>query len=309
MSPSPFIVTLTMNPTLDKSTLVGRVMPDKKLRCEAPQWHPGGGGINVARVIARLNGKPLALITKGGSSGEMLVQLLQAEAVNCQAVPIHGRNRGALAVREKSSHQQFRFNFPGPELAEHEWQAVLNRLRALDPQPDYLVLSGGLPPGVPVDFYARVIAQSTGARIILDTSGEPLRAAVDAGVYLLKPNLHELRALTGQPLEDEAAQTDALMTLVNTCHCQAVVLSLGAAGALLATEEGTRHLRAPTVTIRSKVGAGDSMVGGITWKLAQGGSLHDAAQFGIAAGAAAVTTPGSELCLADDVWALYKQIN
>jgi 6-phosphofructokinase 2 len=304
------IVTLTVNPALDKSTEVENVVAERKLRCDPPQWQPGGGGINVARVVQRLGGTPLAVYPAGGPQGEMFRRLLDDEDLAQQAVPIDRLTRESFAVREKATNQQYRFSVPGPTLSETEWRNCLAALQELDPVPDYVVLSGGLAPGVPDDFYGRVAswAMGNGARVILDTHDEPLRQGVEAGVFLLKPNLRELRQLMGQALEGEEEQERALQRIVEDGGARYVVLSLGAAGAIFAAEAGTKRLRAPTVTIRSKVGAGDSMVGGIVWALAAGFGPLEAARFGVAAGAAAVKTPGSDLCHRDDAMELYEQI-
>ncbi len=306
----PQIVTVTVNPSVDKSTQVENVVAERKLRCERPQWQPGGGGLNVARVVQRLGGSPLAMYLAGGPPGELLRELLDEEELVQEVIPISDKTRESFAVRDKSTNQQYRFSVPGPTVSESEWQACLAALRELEPTPDYVVLSGGLAPGFPDDFYSRVAkwAQESGSRIILDTHDEPLRQGVKAGVFMLKPNLRELRQLTGQDLEGEEAQRKALERIVEEGKARYVVLSLGAAGAVFAGPVGTKRLRAPTVTIRSKVGAGDSMVGGIVWALAQDYSPLEAARFGVAAGSAAVKTPGTELCHREDAMALYEQI-
>lgn len=304
------IVTLTLNPALDKSTQVENVVAERKLRCDAPSWQAGGGGINVARVIHRLGASPLAIYAVGGPQGEMLQTLLDEEGLDQKPVPIEGLTRESFAVREKSSNQQYRFSVPGPSLSESEWQACLAALRELTPVPEYVVLSGGLPPNVPDDFYGQVARWATEnrARVILDTHDEPLRKGVGPGIFLLKPNLRELRQLTGQKIEGEEEQRRVLQQVIEDEQATHVVLSLGAAGAVLAGPDGISQIRAPRVTIRSKVGAGDSMVGGIVWALAEGHSPREAARYGVAAGAAAVKTRGTELCQRDDVLELYEQI-
>ncbi|MFN2117853.1 MAG: 1-phosphofructokinase family hexose kinase [Candidatus Promineifilaceae bacterium] len=304
------IVTLSLNPALDKSTQVEYVIPEEKLRCGVPKWQAGGGGINVARVVKRLGGSPLAITTVGGPQGIMLRDLLVEEGVNLEVIPIAGLTRESFAVRETTSNQQYRFSVPGPVISDAEWQSSLDAIKNLHPKPDYLVLSGGLPPGVPDHFYGQVAqwARENEIKVILDTHHEPLRHAIEAGVYLFKPNLRELRQLTGQKLEGEQSQRKVLLRIIEDGGAQFIVLSLGAAGAVFANSDGTIHLRTPTVKIRSKVGAGDSMVGGIVWALANGYAPLDAAKFGVSAGAAAVKTPGSELCRRDDVIELFKQI-
>jgi len=303
------IATLTMNPTIDKSSSVEQVIPGRKLRCKPPRHEPGGGGINVSRAIHRLGGQSVALYTAGGATGQMLQDLLGGEGViNHRPIVIEELTRQNLTVLEESSRQQFRFGMPGPVLQDAEWQRCLDELAILEPKTGYIVASGSLPSGVPDDFYARVasLAKEMGSRIIVDTSEEPLRLAAREGVYLLKPNLRELRQLAGRDLEDEAQQVAAAKEIVDTGQSEVVIVSLGAAGALLVSSAGHKRLRSPTVPIRSRVGAGDSMLAGIALALARGASLSDAARFGVAAGAAAVMTPGTELCRQEDVEQLYE---
>jgi 6-phosphofructokinase 2 len=195
-------------------------------------------------------------------------------------------------------------------LQEREWQQCLDTLATLTPPPDYIVASGSLPPGVPVDFYAHLarLAHDRGARAIVDTSGEALRAAGQAGVYLLKPNVQELSDLVARDLADEAQQEAAALDLVQRGQSEVVVLSLGPAGVLLVSAAGCTRLRAPTVRVASKVGAGDSTVAGIVWSLTQGFSLRDATLFGVATGAAAVMTYGTGLSHRADVERLYQRL-
>jgi 6-phosphofructokinase 2 len=304
------IITVAINPSLDKSTEIENLAPEQKLRCKAPNWQAGGGGINVARVVQRLGGSPVAIFTAGGPAGTMLRDLLDEEGVTQEVIPISGLTRTSLAVRETSSNQQYRFSVPGPQLSKQEWQSCFQALRDKRPKPAYLVLSGGLAPGVPDDFYGSIAswAREQQIRVILDTHHKPLRHAVNKGVYLIKPNLRELRQLTGRKLDYERSQREALHNLIDQGGAEYIVLSLGAGGAFFASAQGITHLRAPTVKIRSKVGAGDSMVGGIVWALANQYEPFAAAQFGVAAGAAAVMSEGSKLCRRDDVLDLYERI-
>ena len=304
------IVTLTVNPTIDTSTSVPHVMTDRKLRCQAPQHEPGGGGINVSRAIRKLGGTALTIYPVGGPTGQRLQQLLEAEGLSLQAVPINDWTRENFMVLEEATGRQYRFVMPGPTLQGEEWQHCLDLIAGVRPAPAYIVASGSLAPGIPQDFYARVarLGRSLGARVIVDTPGEALREAVRAGVYLVKPNLPELHALAGRELPDEAAQEAAALALVHLGHTEAVVLSMSAAGALLVTAEGCTRLRAPTVPIVSRVGAGDSMVAGLVLGLSRGLPLRQAVLFGIAAGTAAVMTPGTQLCRREDTERLYARM-
>jgi 6-phosphofructokinase 2 len=304
------ILTLTMNPAIDKSTSVAQVIIERKLYCNPLRCEPGGGGVNVSRAIRILGGESTAIFPCGGLTGDYLRELLQQEGLACRPVPVQGWTRENLAVLEESSGLQFRFGMPGAPLSDEEWRNCLVALAASNQKPDYIVASGSLPPGVPDDFYARVarVGKGLGAKVIVDTSGEPLRLALQEGVYLIKPNLRELGELVGKDLVDESSQREIVMEMVRSGQCAVVVLSLGAGGVLLATAAGCERLQTPLVPIKSKVGAGDSMVAGMVLSLARGKEVRDAVRFGVAAGAAAVMTPGSELCRREDAERLYGQL-
>jgi len=301
------IVTLTMNPTVDLSATVDQVLAEHKLRCWDPLYEPGGGGINVSRVIRRLGGESLAFYTQGGYFGQLMQDLLAEEDLSTHPVAITGSSRENIIISEENSGRQFRFGMPGPRLEEEEWQDCLDNLSNLDPPPDFIVASGSLPPGVPNDFYARVarVSQELKAHLVLDASGTPLKQAASEGVFLLKPNMRELGILAGRDIQNEADLIEVAQDLIGSARCRVVVVSLGAAGAVLVSPSGVERVRAPTVPIKSKVGAGDSMVAGIVLSLARGWTLTEAVRFGVAAGAAAVMTPGTQLCHREDVERLY----
>jgi 6-phosphofructokinase 2 len=304
------IATLTMNPAVDESTSVPYVLPDRKLRCQAPTYEPGGGGINVARAIRKLGGDALACFPVAGPAGELLKRLLDAEGLRCTPMLVNGWTRENLNVLEEVSGRQFRFCMPGAALGDHEWPIFLDWVRQLRPAPDFLVASGSLPPGVPVDFYARlaVVGRQIGSRVVLDTSGAPLARAVEEGVYLLKPSLQEFQTLMGEPEGDESHLAGLAADVVKRGWCEILVLSLGAGGALWVTASERERLASPAVRVKSSVGAGDSMVGGIVLSLARGRAVGEAVRFGVAAGAAAVMNPGTALCRREDVDRLYPQV-
>ncbi len=304
------IATLTLNPAIDKSATVDRVVPDDKLRCENPIREPGGGGINVARAVDQLGGDAHALYTSGGPIGTILERLLDDIHLHHTPLPVEDDTREHLIVSETTSDRQYRLGMPGPELTQNELTECLDTLRALDPSPDYLVASGSLPPGLPDTAYTRIadVARELNARALLDTSGPALQEAVDAGWYLLKPNLRELEQLSGTVLKNNEQRTEAARAFIDRGWCEVMVLSMGASGALLVTPDRADHIHSPAVLIQSRVGAGDSMVGGLTLALAREHDLKAAAQFGVAAGAAAVMTPGTELCQRADTETLFDRI-
>lgn len=304
------ILTVTMSPSIDVSAATGKVVPIRKLRCTDVRRDPGGGGINVARVVKRLGGHCRAIYPAGGLAGRLLHRLLDEEGIASIPIDIAADTRESFTILDEANGDQYRFVLPGAPLSEQEWQACLDRVAGLADPPDYIVASGSLPSAVPEDFYARLarIAGSIGARIVLDTSGPALAAALEAGVHLVKPNLRELRDLTGLPLDREPEWERAAEMLVRSGKANVVALTLGDQGALLVSRD--IHIRASAIPVKiaSAVGAGDSFLAAMVWRLVSGGNLEEAFRYGMAAGTAALLTPGTELSRKDDTDRLYDEV-
>ena len=302
------IVTLTLNPSIDGSAQAETVRPIHKVRTVDERYDPGGGGINVARVVRELGGSTLALYLAGGATGAILDDLLAAAAIPRRRFPITDHTRISHAVFERSSGLEYRFVPEGPLVAEAEWRACLAALDEIDC--DYLVASGSLPRGVPAGFYAlvREITQRKGIQLVLDTSGAALRAGIGDGVHLIKPSLGEFESLVGRKLPLATEQETAARDLVASGAAEIVALTLGRDGALLVTPERSLRLTPPQVPVKSATGAGDSFLAAMTLGLAQGRSVEDAFAYGMAAGAAAVLSAGTGLSQREDVERLYKEI-
>ena len=310
--PAPLrpILTLTVNPALDVSTSTETVVGEHKMRCGRSRLDPGGGGINVSRVIQRLGGQTLAIYAAGGPTGGAYRKLIEAEGIPTLVVPIAGSTRESFTVDETSTGKQFRFVLQGPELSEPEWRACLARVEESIPRGGYVVASGSLPPGAPDDFYARVarLARKNDARCIVDASGPALAAALAEGVFLVKPSGRELGELVGSTLESEESQIAAASTLVERGSAEFVALTLGGAGAVLATTTGVLRLAVPRVKVQSTVGAGDSFLGAIVLRIAQGHDALNAFRAAVAAGSATAMTPATELCHRVDVERLEAEL-
>ncbi|HZQ12164.1 MAG TPA: 1-phosphofructokinase family hexose kinase [Pseudolabrys sp.] len=306
----PDIATVTINPAIDIFVNVERVEPTKKLRCSAPKRDPGGGGINVARVAHRLGGRVVAIYPVGGAIGKLLQRLVEREGIDSVTTPSHVETRENFTAYEEKSGEQYRFVLPGSALHKAEWEACLDRLARLPEKPKIVVASGSIPPGVPEDFFARVarLARGFGAKMVLDTSGAALKAALAEGVTLIKPNLNEFSDFVGQPLTREQDRIAACRRLIADKRVEAVALTLGKDGALLVTADGAWRSAPLQVEVVSAVGAGDSFLGGVVASLAQGERLDHAFRVGIAAGSAAVMSPGTELCREEDVRQLLGQV-
>jgi 6-phosphofructokinase 2 len=304
------IVTLTINPTIDLATTVAEVTPEHKLRCEPERRDPGGGGLNVARVIRELGGESLAIYPRGGPTGGLLEHLLEEKGLRRWPISISGHTRENFTVTEKKSGREFRFIMPGPTFTEKEWQACLEALSTVAADVEYIVASGSLAPGVPVDFYARVarVARKQNARLVLDTSGEPLRAALEEGVFFAKPNRKEFRDMMGTRVDEPAAMAEAAREFLEKGRAELLVVSMGADGALLTARTGQYRATPPPVETHSSVGAGDSFVGGMTLGLSRGLPVDEAFRWGIASGTAALLSSGTDLCRRENVERLFAQV-
>jgi 6-phosphofructokinase 2 len=304
------IITITPNPAVDLSTSVERIVPVYKLRGTSQRRDPGGGGINVARVIKRLGGDVSAIYSVGGAMGDLLRKLLDKEGIASRTFAIAEETREDFFVSEISTGQPYRFIIPGPRLNENEWQECLRLLSGIEPFPRFVVASGSLPGGVPDDFYARVarIAKQRGARMMLDTSGRALAAAVAEGVDLIKPNLREMRELAGCEPSNATEWEAAARALVDGGKVGVIALTMGHLGAVLVTPDQVLRAQPLPITPVSAVGAGDSFLGALIWRLAAGADLGESFRQGVAAGAAALLNPGTELCRPDDVKRLAEQV-
>jgi 6-phosphofructokinase 2 len=303
------IITLTVNPALDIYTTVDKLEPEKKLRCTASTKDPGGGGVNVSRVLKRLGTDAHTIYTRGGYTGSIFGSLLDAEDIHQDALEVKNDLRQNFAVSENSSKHLYRFGLPGAELQENEYEELLEKIRGSKGS-EFLVASGSLPPGAPEDYYTQVakVAAEKKLKFIIDTSGEALREVLGVGAYLIKPNKDELSDLTGKEANNREEQKHLLQEVLDNYKVEVIVLSLGADGAILATRDGIREFPAPKVKFISSIGAGDSMVAGMVCSLSRGNDIEDAVLYGIACGSATIKSPGTELLTKEDAEKLYKQL-
>ncbi len=305
------ILTVTLNPALDISTTVDHVRPGDKLRCAAPVRDTGGGGINVARAIGELGGMATAFVALSGFHGQEYLDLLRHEPLTPEVYEIHGETRQSLAVTDRSTGEQFRFVMPGPRWSPDEADGALDAIAAVTPRGGYVVLSGSQPPGVPLHFPTQLAARvdEAGARLILDTSGAPLRALLNVGSarqHVLRLDGAESEDLAGRSFASHTEVADFAEDLVKRGVAEVVVLALGPDGSVLATKGGRWHSNTPPVPVKSKVGAGDSFVGAFALAVERGAAWQDALVQGVAAASAAVMSDATGLCQKADVEALAK---
>ena len=299
------IVTLTINPALDKSVNFSGLVAEQKIRCEAPRYDAGGGGINVSKAIHRLGGESLCIFTSGGPTGKMMEDCLVAEGIQTSVIPVHNWTRENFVAFDKYTKSQYRFGFPGSVLSVNEQNLILSTIASMSPK--FLVLSGSLNEGLQHDFYCQIIQRINPrqTKVIVDTSGPALQKALESGVYLAKPNVGELAKLVSAEKLELNDVSDAAMSIIAQRNAEVIVVSLGPHGAILVTKEQSEFVPAPHVVKKSTVGAGDSMVGGMVWALSQNKPLKEVVQWGVACGTAATMNEGTQLFKKTDAVGLF----
>jgi len=296
------IVTLTPNPSIDRTVSIDRLDPGEVHRATGSRIDPGGKGINVARALTNNATESLAVLPSGGPEGHLLEELLERSGTAYLAVPIAGTTRMNIAVIEPDGTTT-KLNEPGPTLSDDELAATLAAISGqIGAGVEWVVGCGSLPPGMPTDVYADLVRRghAAGARVAIDTSGRPLTAVVPAGPDLIKPNLEELEELVGTSLHTLGEVRDAARKLVDG-GIATVVVSLGRHGALLVGPEAFAHAGAHIERPVSTVGAGDSLLAGYLHSVCRGEPAEHALATGVAWGAAAVSLPGSRMPAPGDV--------
>ena len=303
------IATLTMNPTIDLSYDVGKVRHTHKMRTDNEHYAPGGGGINVARVFARLGGHARCFYLSGGATGPALDGLIDLHQLVRTRIAIAGPTRVAADILEHDTGKEYRFTPAGPHVSEAEWQDCLDQLAEADC--DVMVLSGSLPPGVPDDYYARVsrMMRERGREVVLDSSGKALAAGIaEGGLLLIKPSQGELQQYVGRKLQDVEAIGKAAMEIVESGKARLVAVTMGHEGAVLARADGPVFLPALKIDAASAVGAGDSFVAAMVHALCRGDDELQAFRRGMAAGSAAVLRAGTDLARPADIERMLERI-
>ena len=289
------IYTVTLNPALDKTATVARFTVDEVNRIRELREDPGGKGINVSKVIAKLGGTSRALALLGGSVGEKIGRILQGAGIDVWAFEANGETRTNLKVVDPELDTHTDINEPGPETTVAQLDAMLTALTEKVVEGDIVVLSGSLPKGAPVATYGawtRACAQA-GAKVFLDADGDALSHGIDARPYLIKPNEIELGRMCGRALESEAEIAGRARELVEG-GVGRVVVSMGGAGAVVVDGEHALLARSPKVPVGSTVGAGDSVVAALAYAEEQGMPLEDTVRLAMATGAANVMQSGTQ---------------
>ncbi len=284
------IVTLTANPSVDRTLEIPTLARGEVVRATAARVHPGGKGVNVAHALMA-NGIPArAVIPTGGREGDQLLDLLAGLGMDVVAVPIAEPIRENVAAVEPDGTVT-KLNAPGPRLSAAESDALVEATVAAARGAEWVALCGALPPGAPEDLYASLVSKlrAAGVRVAVDTSGTALEKSVAAGPDLVKPNAQELEEAVGYPMRTLGDVLDGARRLLDR-GVGHVLVSLGGEGALSVSDGVALRAWTPPVVPRSTVGAGDAALAGF---LAADGAIPEALRAAVAWGAAAVQLPGT----------------
>ena len=304
------IYTITLNPALDHYLEVDDLVVDDANRVRFECLYAGGKGIDVSRALRRLGTDSMALGFIGGHNGRVMGDLLKDEGVTCYFTPITQETRRDIIVSAGKRPQiQTILHTRGPLIMADEWRSFLTHLGLLDLRDAYVVASGSLPRGVPSDAYYQIVSlvQGQGAKAIVDADGACLKACLKARPFAIKPNVNELRRVTGCSLRTEAEILETA-TALNRAGVGIVMVSRGRRGLLVVSRDERYRAVPPPVKVRSTVGAGDSTVAGFVFMHAGGKGLEECTRFAAAAGTAATLAPGNQLCRLGDAQRLATKI-
>ena len=304
------IYTVTLNPALDKTARVPDFTLDEVNRITELRVDPGGKGINVSKVIAKLGGTSRAVALLGGSVGEKISSMLAEAGIDVWAFEANGETRTNLKVVDEKLGTYTDINEPGPEATVSQLDAMLGGLAQGLMSGDIVVLSGSLPKDAPVATYAawgRACAKA-GAKVFLDADGDALTRGLDASPFLVKPNDAELERLCGKKLHDEREVAVVARKLVDA-GVSRVVVSMGGRGAVLVEGERVLLARSPKVRVGSTVGAGDSVVAALAFAEERGMGLDETARLAMATGAANVMQSGTQAAERELVDSLLDKVS
>jgi 6-phosphofructokinase 2 len=301
------IYTITLDPVLDRIVEVEELIYDDVNIVMEDKKYPGGKGIDVSRVIKELGGQSIAMGFVGGYTGLEIVGRLVNEGVICDFTKIHNETRAHITILQRKKKLQTLLGTLCPAISQIEVDEFFRKVQKI-PANSHIVISGSIPQGMNDNFYAQLITtlKEGDSKVILDTDEEALKRGADAGPYLIKPNIHEF----GRLVETTVSEIEEIINYARPYEnkIKYIVVSMGAKGAVGISKEGNFHVIPPKISVRSSIGAGDSLVAGIIFALSENSPFEDALALGVACGTASALNPGSDLCKMNDINTIKKDV-
>jgi 6-phosphofructokinase 2 len=307
--PDTPIVTLTLNPTVDVSYRIRKLVTDQKAHASETRYDPGGNGVNIARGLVSLGVHAHTCLITGGEIGALLTRLLANHAGYLHTVHVEGETRINCTLLQDDPPLQYEVDGVGPAVTE-ETMSDISDVFLQYAGNGIGILTGSIPPGVHSDVYAKLTRKlrEQNARAVVDAQSKLLQAALPEHPYLIKPNRYELELLCGRKLPS-VADVAREARILHREGVEHVCVSLGGEGALLVDDSGTYYAPSPHVNVISTVGAGDSMVAGLIFALTQGEDSVQVLRFGIACGSTTAATPGTRIFTESEATDLVSQIS
>ncbi len=306
------ILTITLNPSVDQALFVDKLLMGDTNRVLRTETDAGGKGINLSRVAVELGARSKAMGFLGGGLGAYIRGALELQGVVHDFIEIKGETRINFSVEDDSHSPPTTFNQQGPSISAGEWDRLVERVRRPARRCRWVAMGGSLPPEAPSDAFRILgdLAKELGCRVVLDADGEALRLGLEAKPDLIKPNTKEAERLLGQPCRTDQQCLAATVRLREEFleGKNIALISRGAEGAVMACEEGLFMGKSPAVEVRSTIGSGDSLIGGMLAALEQGQTIVDAFRQGLAAGAATAMTDGCEIARGPQVRQLLSSV-
>ncbi|MDI6827328.1 MAG: 1-phosphofructokinase [Armatimonadota bacterium] len=303
------IASVTLNPALDKTVYIDRLLPHDANRIRKIEVDAGGKGVNASRVLNELGSPTVALGFVGGKTGSYIEHVLASEGVKTDFVRTAAETRTNICIQELADTPPTMLNEPGPNVTDEELEKLIAKVYEYASKSSMMIFGGSLATSVPEDIYRTLIAgiSELGAKAILDSDGRPMLLGMEAQPFMIKPNRDEVKRLLGVDVKDFKDAVPAIDQLADK-GIDVIVISMGSKGAVAGSAEGVWSAIPPKVKPISTIGSGDSMVAGIAHILSQGGSLDEALRWGTAAGAATAMTDGTEICKYHQVISLLDSV-
>jgi len=302
------IVTVTLNPAIDRTISVDRLAFEDRAYIDSRGESPGGRGINAACVIHSFGGKALAIITSGGPTGERLQELLSCCGFPVMVVPIQKESRTNLTITDRHG-LTVNLNEAGPQMEKAEITRLEKVVREKLDGAAWLMLAGSLPPGVPQNFYARLIVKAREKKVktLLDADGEALRHGIEAGPTVVSPNQQEAERLLSRALLTRGHFLEALAR-IRQMGAESVVLSLASRGAVGSFGNRTIEAIPPRVDAVSPIGSGDALAAAFLWAMERKSDPADALRWGVATGTASTLLPGLRFASREQAEKIYQHV-
>lgn len=296
------VITVTLNPSIDKTIAVERLIPYGLNRVISTRLDPGGKGINVAKVLKNFDVDVTVCGMIAGSQGELLKNFLKSSGIKADFLQIQGETRTNLKIFDECINKMTEINETGFNVTSEVLNSFRQKFKQSIQGAKIVVLSGSLPPGIPENFYAECIeiAKAEGIKTVLDADATALAEGVKAIPYAIKPNIHELELLSGHPFADRNEILDAVKKLIKT-GIEIVIVSMGPDGAIVANRDEAYKVDSWEVAVKSATGAGDSMVGSLVYSILRNDSLYDIAKITTAAGTITASKEGTQICTQNEV--------